>query len=123
MAHIQNRHALEARVFRNNQLDELKEEARKKGVLVQDPKEFNPKLVWETRYRGAGYKEAVGRDPEKEMDVLTEAYYCGHCGGWIQGQPNGQKYNNLGPLSGSKGTSYNCGICDLQIGANIEMMS
>ncbi len=122
LARLQNKHTLEAWALRTGQIGELRNEARKKGILVQDPKEFNPKLTWERKPSGSGFKLAIGFNPENKA-VASSAYYCERCGGWIEGVPQEEPYNDLGSLSGSKGTNYNCGICDQQIGEFVEMMS
>ncbi len=32
--------------------------------------------------------------------------------GWVKGEPKGEKFDNIGPLSGSSGRNYYCRICN-----------
>lgn len=122
LARTQNRQALEMSALRTHQLDELRNEARQKGVLVLDPKELNPGLNWKMGKTTTGSKVALGENPETKASVIT-AYYCEHCGGWVEGAPKPEKYNDIEFLSGSAGVKFNCNICDLEIGRRVTMVS
>lgn len=54
-----------------------------------------------------------------EMAYLCHDRYAGAdqdgCG-WVKGKPVERKYNDIGPLSGSAGRRYFCGICGKKVG-------
>lgn len=43
-------------------------------------------------------------------------YLCCQCGGWIEGHADEYQVNDLGPLSGRRGTEFYCRRCGAEVG-------
>lgn len=71
-----------------------------------------------TRYFGR-LREARGRERYMpDPSALRHFVFCHMCKGWIEGQPHEREHNDLGILSGRKGTSYYCPRCGWELDFN-----
>jgi hypothetical protein len=57
-----------------------------------------------------------GPDEVRSADFKRHFHRCHWCEGWIEGRANQSGVNTLGPLSGRRGTEYNCRRCGREIG-------
>ncbi len=60
---------------------------------------------------------------KKELMPSARAYFCKHCGDWVEGSPRSEKYDDIDRLSGSTGYNLFCIICEAKIGRIIGMRS
>lgn len=66
-----------------------------------------------------GCVPGIGFGGPKEVrtpDHRRHFYECRHCKGWIEGHPHESRVNNLGPLSGRRGTEFHCVRCGHEVG-------
>lgn len=120
---LRKRQFAEELTLQARQVVTRRETAKKEGLMASTLEELDKNLTWEEESSGRGYKIAYGYTPEQKEDPAKVAYFCKYCESWIQGIPSGKRYDNIGPLSGSKGVKYNCQICDITIGEFIEEIS
>ena len=52
---------------------------------------------------------------EEEVIGVTEGYYCRWCKKWIAGQPKRYRVDDMGILSGRRGTVTECRECEVEI--------
>ena len=113
----------------------LRKIAREKGITassLEELKHENGELFEEKEKEERGmYRKAVSLNTSLEkalhispfLCIAETAYLChsmysddeDSCG-WVKGDPIEEKYNNIGPLSGSAGVRFHCRICGKVIG-------
>jgi len=58
---------------------------------------------------------------ERSTPEETMAYHCHFCGLWVEGKPNESRYDSIGILTGSRGTSFYCSFCGGWLGEYATM--
>lgn len=109
----------------------LRENAREQGKLADSPEELFPdkeNLVFVIPEVEEGkIRRAFGYHPEnaEELDRIprARAHFCEECEGWIKGEPLQTKYDEIGPLCGSRGFRYFCRVCDSMIAEVVTVRS
>lgn len=111
-------------------INERIEKAREEGRVFKSlddylQKEYGGKGKIETRSEGwGGFYYVLEENGEIVQEESLSIYMCGKCG-VVKGRLESNPFNTIGqfgPLSGSAGRKYRCGICG-EVYTSIEMCS
>lgn len=86
------------------------------SILLNKDKQEEEHLRWEQYQSATGLLKARGYTPadleKKDPWPSAYAYYCRSCAGWVAGQPEEEKFDEIDVLSGAAGLRSKCTLCE-----------